>query len=84
MAHLDSADERAVAAASVRPDGEVLKAAIRRLSVDQRAVLALHHFEGRPVDEVAETLGIPVGTAKSRLFKARSELEKAIREEEAR
>jgi RNA polymerase sigma-70 factor, ECF subfamily len=84
MTHLDPADERAVAVASVRPDGEVLKVALERLSLDQRAVLALHHFEGRPVVEVAEILGIPIGTAKSRLFKARGELGKAIREEEAR
>jgi DNA-directed RNA polymerase specialized sigma24 family protein len=34
------------------------------------------------VVEVAEILGIPTGTAKSRLFKARADLEKALREEE--
>jgi len=60
------------------------EAAIRHLSLDQRTVLALHHFDGRPVIEVAEILGIPAGTAKSRLFKARAELEKALREEERR
>jgi RNA polymerase sigma-70 factor (ECF subfamily) len=82
---MDTGEERALgAAASVRPDREVLRSAIGHLSLDQRAVLALHHFDGRPVAEVAEILGIPVGTAKSRLFKARTELEKALREEERR
>lgn len=85
MAHLNSTDEHALStAASVRSDGEILRAAIRHLSLDQRAILALHHLDGRPVEEVAEILGIPVGTAKSRLFKARAELGKALREEEGR
>jgi RNA polymerase sigma-70 factor (ECF subfamily) len=85
MAQMDPAEERALGvAASVRPDGEILRAAILHLSLDQRAILALHYLDGRPVAEVAEILGIPVGTAKSRLFKARTELEKALREEELR
>jgi len=85
MAQMGPAEERALGAAeSVRPDGEILRAALGHLSLDRRAVLALHHLDGRPLTEVAEILGIPVGTAKSRLFKARAELEKALREEEAR
>lgn len=85
MAELDSAQERALGvAAPGRADAELLRAAIRHLSLDQRAILALHHLDGRPVAEVADILGIPIGTAKSRLFKARAELEKALREEERR
>jgi DNA-directed RNA polymerase specialized sigma24 family protein len=79
------AQERALGEAVFpRADGEVLRAAIGRLSLDHRAVLALHHLDGRPVAEVAEILRIPVGTAKSRLFKARADLEKALRQEEGR
>jgi RNA polymerase sigma-70 factor (ECF subfamily) len=44
-----------------------LDAALARLSVDQRSVLALHYFVGLPLREVALSLGIPEGTAKSRL-----------------
>lgn len=85
MAEMDSAQEQALGMAGPwRTDSELLRAAIRHLSLDQRTVLALHHFDGRPVMEVAEILGIPAGTAKSRLFKARAELEKALREEERR
>jgi RNA polymerase sigma-70 factor, ECF subfamily len=72
--------ERDLAAAPARSDADLLRSALRHLTPDQRAILALHHFEGRPVAEVAEILGIPAGTAKSRLFKARSELDKALRE----
>jgi len=81
MAELGGAEERALGVPPARSDAERLRSAIRHLTLDQRAVLALHHLEGRPVAEVAEILGIPVGTAKSRLFKARAELDKALREE---
>jgi RNA polymerase sigma-70 factor (ECF subfamily) len=85
LADMDPAHERAVGPADAsRRDGEILKAALRCLSLDHRAILALHHLEDRPVVEVAEILGIPVGTAKSRLFNARAALDKALRQEEAR
>ena len=35
-----------------------------------RAVIVLHHYLDLPLPEVAATLGIPVGTAKSRLHRA--------------
>ncbi len=44
-----------------------LDAAFRRLSPEHRAVVVLHHHLGYPLTEIAETLGIPVGTARSRL-----------------
>jgi RNA polymerase sigma-70 factor (ECF subfamily) len=48
-------------------DREQMGAALARLPVDQRAVLVLHFYLGLPLTELAEILGIPVGTAKSRL-----------------
>ena len=47
-----------------------LERGFRRLAPDQRAVLVLHHYLGLTVDEVAEVMGIPPGTAKSRLHRA--------------
>ena len=83
LADMDFIDELAAGSADAsRPDAAILKAAIRHLSLDHRTVLALHHLEDRPVAEVAEILGIPVGTAKSRLFNARAALDKALRQEE--
>ena len=64
-------------------DAEILDAALRRLPIEQRAVLVLHHLEGRPLEEIAATFEIPVGTAKSRLFHARLALHAALRAEEA-
>ena len=44
--------------------------AFGRLSIDDRAILVLHHLQERPVAEIAATFGAPVGTIKARLFRA--------------
>jgi RNA polymerase sigma-70 factor (ECF subfamily) len=49
-------------------------AAFGRLSVDQRALLVLHHLHGYDVREIAAWLGIPSGTVKWRLSRARHAL----------
>ena len=51
-------------------DRDQLETAIRRLSVDHRAVLVLHHYADLPPDRVAQILEIPVGTVYSRLHYA--------------
>ena len=57
-----------------------LEQAFRRLSLDQRAVFVLHHHVGLPLVAVAETLGIPDGTARSRLHYATRALRAAFEE----
>jgi RNA polymerase sigma-70 factor (ECF subfamily) len=47
-----------------------LEDAFARLTPEQRAVVVLHHHHGYPLTEIAGILGIPVGTARSRLFYA--------------
>ncbi len=64
-------------------DRELLEQAFRGLSVDQRAVFVLHHHLGLPLVEVASTLGIPAGTARSRLHYATQALRRAIDTTEA-
>jgi RNA polymerase sigma-70 factor (ECF subfamily) len=48
-------------------DRDQLERGFRRLSPEQRAVLVFHHYLGFSLADVAEQLGIPLGTAKSRL-----------------
>ena len=55
-----------------------LDRAFRRLTIEQRTVLVFHHYLGLPLSEVAERLGIPVGTAKSRLFHASAALRASL------
>ncbi len=57
---------------------EALQRAFNRLSIEQRTLLVLHHLERRPLAAIAEVLGIPVGTAKSRLHTARTALERTL------
>jgi RNA polymerase sigma-70 factor, ECF subfamily len=52
--------------------------AFDRLPIDDRAILTLHHADGRGLDEVASILGIPTGTVKSRLLRARRALERSL------
>jgi RNA polymerase sigma-70 factor (ECF subfamily) len=62
-------------------DAEVFDRAFGRLSVDDRAVLVLHHLRELPVAEIAAALGAPTGTVKSRLHRARAALESALAKE---
>ena len=51
-------------------DRQLLDAALARLDPGHRAVVALHYLLGMPLPDVARALGIPSGTAKSRLHYA--------------
>jgi len=69
----------------VGPDGllsiverDALDRAFGRLTVEQRAVFVLHHHLGLALTEIAETLGVPAGTARSRLHYATRTLRAAI------
>jgi RNA polymerase sigma-70 factor (ECF subfamily) len=59
-------------------DREQLERGFRQLTVDQRAVVVLHHLVGMPLDEVARTLDIPPGTARSRLHRALRSMRAAL------
>ena len=45
---------------------DLLERELGRLPIEQRAVIVLRFFADLPIDEVADVLDIPVGTAKSR------------------
>jgi len=61
-----------------REDGERVLAAIEALPADQRAVLILSDIEGLPYNEIADITGVPVGTVKSRLSRARARARELI------
>ena len=62
-------------------ENDAIGRAFDRMRPQDRMILVLHHVEERPLAEIARSLGIPVGTAKSRLHAARSALEKALEDE---
>lgn len=59
-------------------DVEELRIALAELNVEQRAILSLHYKEELGVEKISQILGVPVGTVKSRLHRARSSLKERI------
>lgn len=57
-----------------RQKRELLQRALDGLSLQHRAVFVLFELEGKPGAEIAELLGVPVGTVHSRLHHARKEI----------
>ncbi len=49
-----------------------------RLTPEHRAVFVLHHHVGLPLAEIADVVGVPVGTVKSRLHHATRSMRAAI------
>jgi RNA polymerase sigma-70 factor (ECF subfamily) len=64
--------------AAALADRDELARVFDRLSIDHRTIVVLHHYLGLTVDEAATTIGIPVGTAKSRLHYATEALRAAL------
>ncbi len=75
---LDGIDLRDPRPSPDTADTTSVLAAFDRLSLAERRILVLHHLHDRPLTEIASTLGIPIGTAKSRLHTARRALERAL------
>lgn len=59
-------------------DRDALDRAFGGLTPEHRAVFVLHHHVGMPLAEIADVVGVPLGTVKSRLFYATRELRSAL------
>jgi RNA polymerase sigma-70 factor, ECF subfamily len=57
---------------------DALDRGFKRLPPEQRAVFVIHHYLGLSLQEVADTLDVPLGTVKSRLHYATSTLRAAL------
>lgn len=69
--HLDPVDpsaENEIDSAALRPE---IRAALDKIPTDFRAAIVLSDIEGMSMTEVAQVLGVPAGTVKSRLFRGR-------------
>lgn len=61
-------------------DAVALERALAQLSAKHREVVVLHYLADQSIEEVAKTVGIPAGTVKTRLMKAREMLRGALDE----
>lgn len=59
-------------------DRDELERGFRRLSLEHRTVLVLHHYLGMSLEQVAETLDLPLGTVKSRMNRALANMRAAL------
>jgi RNA polymerase sigma-70 factor (ECF subfamily) len=76
--HVLHADAPTEDAAGSLADRDQIERGFRRLKPEHRVVVVLHHYLGLSAPEIADTLGIPVGTAKSRLHYALETLRAAL------
>lgn len=58
--------------------GQIIDRAIAALKADRRMVIVLREYQGLSYEEIAEAVGCPVSTIKSRLHMARQELRKRL------
>lgn len=59
-------------------DRDQLERGFRRLSIDHRTVVVLHHYLDMPLDAIADIVGTSVGTVSSRLHYAMRGLRAAL------
>lgn len=73
---LQAADkaETPLAELEARELGSQIEQAIAKLRPEYRACILLRHVEGRPYEEIAEALDLPLGTVKTYIHRARHEL----------
>ena len=58
---------------------EVVAAALQALPEELRAALTLRELEGLSYDDIADVLGCPVGTVRSRIFRAREAIDERVK-----
>jgi RNA polymerase sigma-70 factor (ECF subfamily) len=66
--------ESPLAELEARELGSAIEAAIGKLRPEYRSCIILRHVEGRPYEEIAEVLDLPLGTVKTYIHRARLEL----------
>jgi RNA polymerase sigma-70 factor (ECF subfamily) len=88
----DDSDERTMLFEPVdeRPDPEreimarqlrvAIERAERTLSAQQKVIFRLRHYEERPLEEIAELLGLAAGTVRAHLFRAVHKIRKELEE----
>lgn len=69
--------------AAQKDGAEELREALDALELELRLPLVLHYMEGYRVREIAEILGLPEGTVKTRMARGKRELRALLKEDEA-
>ena len=60
---------------------DVVESALNALPDELKAALMLREFDGLSYDDIADVLGCPVGTVRSRIFRAREAIDQRVKEQ---
>lgn len=80
VVYLDDLPQEPAAPEPPRYDG--LWEAVSALPWERRVVVTLFYYEDMSVEQIAKCLGVPAGTVKSRLARARKQLKEMLQEQE--
>jgi RNA polymerase sigma-70 factor (ECF subfamily) len=75
---VESRDENPEEFLEAKELGEEIERAIGQLRPEYRQAILLRHVEGRPYEEIAEIMGVPLGTVKTFIHRARGELRETL------
>jgi len=75
---VESRDENPEEYLEAKELGQEIEEAIGKLRPEYRTAILLRHVEGRPYEEIAEIMGIPLGTVKTYIHRARGELKETL------
>lgn len=76
---VESRDENPEEFLEAKELGSEIEGAIGQLRPEYRTAILLRHVEGRPYEEIAEIMDIPLGTVKTYIHRARTELRGTLR-----
>ena len=75
---VESKDENPEQFLEAKELGQEIERAIGLLRPDYRTAILLRHVEGRAYEEIAEVMGVPLGTVKTFIHRARGELRETL------
>ena len=75
---VESRDENPEEFLEAKELGQEIERAIGELRPEYRTAILLRHVEGRPYEEIAEIMGVPLGTVKTYIHRARGELRETL------
>jgi RNA polymerase sigma-70 factor (ECF subfamily) len=75
---VESRDESPEEFLEAKELGAEIEQAIAQLRPEYRTAILLRHVEGRPYEEISDIMGIPLGTVKTYIHRARSELRETL------
>jgi RNA polymerase sigma-70 factor (ECF subfamily) len=77
-AEIEDESDTPEASMQKRNKGQIIRACLNRLSAAHKEVIDLVYYQDKSIEEVAEIVGAPVGTVKTRMFHARKRLAEFI------